>query len=80
MPQRPAVYARRFYYDSILFDDSALRHVVHTFGASQVVIGSDFPFALGDPDPVKTVNAAGFDADTVRAITRDNAERFLALK
>ncbi len=77
MPQSPELYARRFFYDTILFDASALRHVIHTFGASQVVAGSDYPFNLGDPDPVGTVNQAGLDAATVRAILRENPERFL---
>ena len=80
MPQEPGVYARRFFYDTILFDPSALRHVIHTFGASQVVVGSDYPFNMGDPDPVNTVNAAGLDAATVRALLYENAERFLGRK
>ena len=80
MPQTPGVYARRFFYDTILFDPAALRHVVNTFGASQVVVGSDFPFNMGDPDPVASVNAAGLDAPAVRAILYENAERFLGRK
>ena len=77
MPQSPGVYARRFYYDTIVFDPAALRHIVHTFGASQIVVGSDFPFVMSDPDPVASVNATGLDAATVRAIAYENAERFL---
>ena len=77
MPQAPGAYARRFFYDTILFDASALRHVIHTFGASQVVAGSDFPFVLGDLDPVATIRGAGLDEATVRAIAYKNAERFL---
>jgi aminocarboxymuconate-semialdehyde decarboxylase len=80
MPQTPGVYARRFFYDTILFDPAALRHVVNTFGASQIVVGSDFPFNMGDPDPVASVRAAGLDAATVRAIVVENAERFLGRK
>jgi aminocarboxymuconate-semialdehyde decarboxylase len=80
MPQEPGVYARRFFYDSVLFDASALRHVIHTFGASQVVVGSDYPFNMGDPDPVDSVSTAGLDAATVCAILYENAERFLGRK
>ena len=80
MPQAPGVYARRFYYDTVVFDPAALRHIVHTFGASQIVVGSDFPFNMGDPDPVASVNSAGLDAATVRAIACENAERFLGRK
>ena len=77
MPQSPGVYARRFYYDTIVFDPAALRHIIHTFGASQIVVGTDFPFVMGDPDPLASVGAAGLDAATVRAIAYENAERFL---
>jgi len=78
MPQDPDVYARRFFYDSVLFDPAALRHVIHTFGASQIVVGSDYPFAMGDPDPVGTVRGAGLDEATINAILCENAARFLA--
>lgn len=78
--QAPGVYARRFYYDTIVFDPAALRHIIHSFGASQIVVGSDYPFNLGDPDPMGTINRAGIDAATVRAIVFENAERFLERK
>ena len=77
MPEEPGVYARRFFYDTILFDTSALKHVINTFGASQVLVGSDYPFNMGDPDPVGTVQKTGLDASTVRAIQSENALRFL---
>jgi aminocarboxymuconate-semialdehyde decarboxylase len=71
------VYARRFFYDTILFDPFALRHVIHTFGASQIVVGSDYPFAMSDADPVGTVQKAGLDEATIRAVLCENAARFL---
>ncbi len=80
LPQAPGVYARRFYYDTIVFDPAALRHIIHSFGASQIVVGSDYPFNLGDPDPMGTISRAGLDAATVRAIVVENAERFLGRK
>ncbi|MSQ70014.1 MAG: amidohydrolase [Betaproteobacteria bacterium] len=76
LPQSPRVYARRFYYDTIVNDPASLRHVVHTFGGSQVLVGSDYPF-MGDDDPVGSVNGADLDEATVRAIMRGNAENFL---
>ena len=43
LPQSPRVYACRFFYDTILNDPASQRHAVHTFGASQVLVGSDYP-------------------------------------
>ena len=77
MPQAPEVYARRFYYDTIVFDPAALRHIVHAFGASQIVVGSDFPFVLGDLDPMATLARASLEPEVLRALARDNAARFL---
>ena len=39
--------------------------------------GSDYPFTLGDPDPVKTLSGARVDAKTLQGFFRDNALRFL---
>ena len=77
MPQAPGVYARRFFYDTLLFDPFVLRHVIHTFGASQIVVGSDYPFTLSDTDPVGTVRKAGLDEAKLRAVLCENAARFL---
>jgi aminocarboxymuconate-semialdehyde decarboxylase len=48
-------YLRRFYYDTVLMSRGAVEMLVEEFGAEHVVLGSDYPFAIGDPDPVSTV-------------------------
>jgi aminocarboxymuconate-semialdehyde decarboxylase len=77
--ESPAVTARRFYYDELVFDPAAVRYVIATFGATQIMVGSDYPFALGDAQPVRTLEAAELDAATFAAISSGNAKRFLAL-
>ncbi|TMH43678.1 MAG: amidohydrolase [Betaproteobacteria bacterium] len=79
LPESPAVTAKRFYYDELVFDPAAVRYVIAAFGASQIMVGSDYPFALGDPQPVKTLEASLLDAATLAAISSGNARRFLAL-
>ena len=44
-----------------------------------VMIGSDYPFNMGDTDPVGTLKKAGLDDETFVAIMQKNAERFLGL-
>ena len=75
----PAAYARRFFYDALVFDPAAVRFVVESFGSSQVCVGSDYPFNMGDSDPVGTLEKAGFDAGVLAAIRTGNATRFLGL-
>jgi len=79
LAESPAVYARRFFYDALVFAPGAARFVIDSFGASQVCIGSDYPFAMGDPDPLGSLEKCGLDAATLAAVTSANARRFLGL-
>ncbi len=49
-------YAGNLYYDTVLHDDEAFRYLVERVGSSRVALGSDYPFPLRDPDPVKFIN------------------------
>lgn len=77
--EAPDVSARRFYFDSVVFSALALRFIADTFGSSQVLLGSDFPFNMSDKDPVTHLEQAGFDAATTHAMLVDNPRRFLGL-
>lgn len=73
LSQMPSDYVRRFLYDSIVFSPGALRYLVDTVGADRVMLGSDYPFDMGDPTPVSTLEQARFEpevARTVRAAAR----------
>jgi len=79
LKEAPSVAAKRFYYDELVFDPAAIRFLVGQFGASQICVGTDYPFAMGDFEPLKTLTDAKLDAKTVEAITAGNAKRFLGL-
>ena len=79
LPESPSVYAKRFFYDALVFAPAAARFVIDSFGASQVCVGSDYPFAMGDPDPLGSLEKSGLDAATLAAISSGNARRFLGL-
>lgn len=49
-------YANNLYYDTVLHDDEAFRYLVERVGSTQIALGSDYPFPLRDPDPVKFIN------------------------
>jgi aminocarboxymuconate-semialdehyde decarboxylase len=55
---RPSDSIGRLWSDALLHDDLALRHLVARLGAAHVVLGSDYPFEMGDPDPVGRVLGA----------------------
>lgn len=79
LAEPPSVTARRFYYDELVFEPKVIKLLVETFGPSQIVVGTDYPFALGDTQPLSTLEKADFDKTTVTAITSGNAKRFLGL-
>jgi aminocarboxymuconate-semialdehyde decarboxylase len=79
LAEPPDVTARRFFYDDLVFDPAAVRFLIERFGASQIVVGTDYPFALGDSSPLKSLADAALDSAMLAAITAENAKRFLAL-
>lgn len=74
----PSSYVGRFSVDSVVFEPPALRLLVDTLGASQVMVGSDYPYPLGERPVGEVVHRSDFLSDADRsAILRGNAERFL---
>jgi aminocarboxymuconate-semialdehyde decarboxylase len=80
MPESPSDLARRLFYDTLVFDAPTLRHLVDRFGASQLMIGTDYPFAFHDARPVDSIAAAVPDADVRAQLVTHNAARFLGLE
>jgi aminocarboxymuconate-semialdehyde decarboxylase len=74
----PSELARRLYYDTVLHDPEAVGFLVEHMGADHVVMGTDYPFPMGDPTPVDTVNAIpGLSAEQRRLILGGNVARLL---
>jgi aminocarboxymuconate-semialdehyde decarboxylase len=40
----PSEYLKQLYFDSMVFTDEGLRHLVAEVGASQIVLGTDYPY------------------------------------
>lgn len=75
----PTEYLRQFYFDTITHSAEALRFLVGVVGADHVLLGSDYPFDMGNEDPADLVRAAGFDSETESAILGRNAAHLLRL-
>jgi aminocarboxymuconate-semialdehyde decarboxylase len=48
--QAPSAYLKKIWFDTVVYDALALRHLVDRVGASQVVVGTDYPFDMGAYD------------------------------
>jgi aminocarboxymuconate-semialdehyde decarboxylase len=77
LPESPEAAARRFYYDSVVFDAKVIRLLIEQFGGEQICVGTDYPFAMGDFSPLKTLQ--GLEKETLERITFRNAKRSLGL-
>ena len=79
LSESPEVTAKRFYYDCLVFDPKAVRFVVDTYGETQVCVGTDYPYAMGEDQPLATLEQCGFSAAVLEGIKAKNARRFLGL-
>jgi aminocarboxymuconate-semialdehyde decarboxylase len=71
---------RRFHFDTLTHDDALLRALLEYVGHEHVLLGSDYPFDMGDPRHVDTVRALQLEPEIEAAILAGNAERLLGLE
>jgi hypothetical protein len=80
LPHPPTTYLKRIYFDTVVFTPHQLAELVRVFGADHVVMGTDYPYDMGEYDPVGHVaGVAEFDEATRNAIVGGNAKKLLAL-
>jgi aminocarboxymuconate-semialdehyde decarboxylase len=66
---------RRLYFDTVLFEPRALRFLCDVAGADKVVLGSDYPFPIGDPQPTQIVDETPLTVVERQAILGATAAR-----
>jgi aminocarboxymuconate-semialdehyde decarboxylase len=77
----PSGYLDRFYVDSAVFDPRALRLLVEVMGEERVMLGSDYPFPLGELRVGKLIRDMQDLGEPARAkLLAGNARRFLGLQ
>jgi len=78
--QPPSAYLRRFYYDCIVYTESALRFLIDTVGADRVVFGTDWPYDMALDWPVSWIlSLTTLTPDEKEAILWRNLERLLKI-
>ena len=79
-PNLPSSYAHRFHVDSAVFDRGALRLLSEVMGVDRIMLGSDYPFPLGEQRIGSLIREAGlFDAAEQEQLLRGNALAFFGL-
>ena len=76
----PSHYLNRFYTDSAVFDGATLQFLVKTMGADQVMLGSDYPFPLGEERVGSLIRQSNLPQHTKAKLLGGNATGFLKLE
>lgn len=80
LPKPPSFYLRKIWFDSVVFSPHQLANLAAVFGADRILMGTDYPYDMGDYDPIAHVDSVeGFDATTKAAIAGGNARRLLGV-
>ncbi len=76
----PREYVDRFSVDSAVFDPSALRLLVDVLGAGRVMLGSDYPYPLGEANAGTLIRTSPLLTDPERdLLLAHNAAAYLGL-
>jgi aminocarboxymuconate-semialdehyde decarboxylase len=75
----PLEHARRFYYDTVVFDRRALRYLVDLLGPDRLLVGSDFPAMPREEPCGRTLRSLDLPDTVLADITWFNAFRWLGM-
>lgn len=77
--QAPSEYVKLLYFDTIAHSSTALAYLIANFGADHVLLGSDYPYDMGDPEPVVSLAAARIDPEQITQVASANACKLLRI-
>ncbi len=78
--EAPSSHLRKIYVDTVVFTPGQLAALVATFGADHVLMGTDYPYDMGEYDPLQHLDATPtLDAAARSAIDGGNAKQLFGL-
>jgi aminocarboxymuconate-semialdehyde decarboxylase len=79
--KKPSSYLEKFYFDSITFDPRMLKQLIDRYGADRVLLGTDYPYDMGEDDPRGLIAAVPrLSAADRRLIEGGNAMKLFKIK
>ncbi len=79
LPQPPGTYLKRIYVDSIVFTPHQLEALVKLLGPEYVLMGTDYPYDMGEYDPLGHLAATPLDPAGAAMIAGGNARLLFGL-
>jgi len=77
--QPPSEYVKLLHFDTITHSSMALEYLITNFGADRVLLGSDYPYDMGDPEPVGSLGAAKINREQMNQVASANACKLLRI-
>ncbi len=68
------------YFDSCVFDADSLEYLARKAGVGRVMLGSDAPFPIGDPEPKNVIENAGFTEAQKGGMLGDTAQKVFRIR
>lgn len=77
--RNPREYLNRLYFDSCVHDPYALQCLLEIVGRDKVMLGTDYPFPLGEQEPGHGIDALDVDNQTRNRLNHGAALEWLGL-
>ncbi len=78
-PHNPRTYLDRMYFDSLVHDPATLHYLIKLVGAGQIMLGSDYPFPLGEAEPGKLIESLDLGEAAKASLLHGTALKWLGL-
>jgi aminocarboxymuconate-semialdehyde decarboxylase len=78
--KRPSEYMKQLYYDTMVFNREGVRHLAAEVGASQLVVGTDFPYPWTTTAVDLILETPNLSDDERTAILGGTAAKLLGIK
>jgi len=79
--KKPSEYMKRLYFDTVQYDPIEIENLARHWGADRVLMGTDWPYAMGEGDPVGLLDrCSGLSLAERDRIAGANAARLFGIK
>lgn len=81
LPRPPSHYLSRFYFDTMVFEADQLGFLARKYGSDRLLLGTDYPYDMGENDPLGLINEVeGLTQNERALIAGGNAARLLGIE
>ena len=75
----PQSYLGKIWVDSLVDDPLALNLLIEKFGKDKIMLGTDYPFPLGELEPGKLIESSDYEKETKDMLLSINSLDWLGL-